>query len=362
MNRIGHRIGNLYRKDLLLGIKDVFVLLEVGFAVVILALLLFVIPDDIKREATVYLYDETGVVENFVAQAVGLEEAEERMGESYVESREEIIEGMTKERSAIGLIVTEGDGGTYDVELLIQPYTTESIIRYIEIDLEDVLALVSPPYDFYPADVRESVRIDALQWGLRDELPFSQRVLPAVLLMMVGVLGLFIMISLIGQERVEATIRVFRISPAGLGEFLLSKHLLLLSIGFATFSILYLPIVGFGGYLPALAIILLTVIFGSCVGVILGGIFDTPMSSMLWVILALIVLGLPAISLFSPVFSPGWLKIIPSYHTLFGLDAAMFPDNNRHIIGQSIAILGGLDVLLLALSTWIFARLVGKEM
>ena len=356
-----NRIGNLFKKDLLLGIKDVFVLLEIGFAVVYMCMLLFVIPEDIKRDALVYIYDETKVVENFIAQSVGLEDMENKMGEHYVGSREEIVAGMTEKRSAIGLVISQGEGGTYDVELLTQPYTTESMIRYIEIDLEDLLALISPPYDFYPQEVRDSVRIEALQWGLRDELPFNQRLLAPAILMMVGVLGLFIMISLIGQERVEATIRAFRISPAGMGEFLISKHLLLLLLGFTTFSILYLPVIGFGGYLSGLAIVLLTVLFGSCIGVILGAIFDTPMSAMLWMLLLILVLGLPAISLFSPAFSPGWLKIIPSYHTLFGLDAAMFPDNNRHIIWQSIAVLAGLDVILLALSTWLFSGLIRKE-
>jgi hypothetical protein len=356
-----NRIGNLYKKDLLLGIKDVFVLLEVGFAALILALLIFVIPEDIKRDAVVYIYDETNLVKNFVSAAVGLEEMEESGGEHYVDSRDAIIAGMTEERSAIGLIVTQGSAGTYNVELLTQPYTTEAMIRYIEIDLEDLLAIISPPYDFYPKEVLDSVRLEALQRGLRDELPFNQRLLPAILLMMVGILGLFAMISLIGQERVEGTIRAYKISPSSMGEFLISKHLLLLSISFTTFSILYLPIMGFGGYLSALLIITLTVIFGSCVGVILGGIFDSPLSGMVWVFLLLIVLALPAISLFSPMFSPGWLKIIPSYHTLFGLDAAMFPDDNSHIIRQSIAILAGVDIVLIFLSTWIFGNLIRKE-
>ncbi len=356
-----NRIGNLFKKNLILGIKDIFVLLEVGFAILILLLLLFLIPEDIKKEATIYVYDSTKVVENFVDASVGLEDMEKRQGEYYVNSREEIIEGMQEDRSAMGLIITKNLNGTYNTELLTQPYTTDAMVQYIEIDLEDLLALITPPYDFYPEEVHDSVRVTALQWGLRDELPFNQRLLPSILLYMVGILGLFIMISLIGQERVEATIRAFRISPASMWEFLLSKHLLLLAIGFTTFSILYLPMMGFGGYLPSLLIILLTIILGSSIGVILGGLFDTPIASILWVLLLMVVLALPTISLFSPSFSPEWLKLIPSYHTLFGLDAAMFPDNNSHIIWQSAAVLGGLDVVLLVLSTWIFGKLIEKE-
>ena len=356
-----NRIGYLFKKDLILGIKDIFVLLEVGFAVLILFLLLFLIPEDIKREATIFIYDSTRLVENFVADYVGLEDAEQKKGEYYVNSREELIEGMLEDKAAMGMIITKNSNGTYTTELLTQPYTTDAMARYIEIDMEDLLALISPPYDFYPQKVLDSVRVTGLQWGIRDELPFNQRLLPAILLMMVGILGLFIMMSLIGQERVEATIRAFRISPAGMWEFLLSKHMLLLAIGFTTFSIIYLPMIGFGVYLPALLIILLTVILGSSIGVILGAIFDTPISAMLWVLLLMVVLALPAISLFSPSFSPEWLQLIPSYHTLFGLDAAMFPENNRHIIWKSVAVLGGIDVVLLPLSAWIFGKLIGKE-
>jgi hypothetical protein len=185
--------------------------------------------------------------------------------------------------------------------------------------------------------------------------------MPSVLLMMVGVLGLFIMISLIGQERIEMTIRAFRISPAGMGEFLLSKHLLLILLGCVTFSILYLPMMGVQGFLPSLSIIILTIIFGSSVGVLLGAIFDTPMSAILWVLAAMVILGLPAVSLYAPVFSPEWLTFIPSYHTLFGLDAAMFPDENRHVIFQSVLVLGALDAVLLVVSGIVFRRMIGRE-
>jgi hypothetical protein len=82
---------------------------------------------------------------------------------------------------------------------------------------------------------------------------------------------------------------------------------------------------------------------------------------MLWVLLIIVVLALPAVSLFSPTFSPGWLKLIPSYHTFFALDAAMFPDDNSHIIWQGAAVMGTVNVVLAFLSTWVFGKLIEKE-
>ena len=181
-------------------------------------------------------------------------------------------------------------------------------------------------------------------------------------MMMVGILGLFAMVSLIGQERSDATIRAFRVTPTGMWRFLLSKHLMLLTVSIITFSILYLPVMGgFTGYLPGLLIILLTVIFGSTLGIILGTYIESPMSSIGIVIVLMMLLSLPAISLFAPVFSPAWMKFIPSYYTLFGLDAAMFPDNNSHIIWQSVGILAAIDTVLVILSAWVFSIRIRKE-
>lgn len=355
------RIGNLFKKDLILGIKDVFILLELGFAVFVVLLLLFVIPENIEKDKTAYIYDATTLVKNFVYSTDESVEVQRRKGSHYVDSREEVIKGMEEDELAVGLIITEKKNGTYRVEFLTQPYTKNSIVQDVELEMEDLMSILKPPGGIYPPDVYKSVKVSSLQQGLRDELPFNLRLLPTILMYMVGILGLFAMVSLIGQERSDATIRALRVSPASMWEFLISKHLLLLATGFTTFSILYLPMMGFGGYPEALLLIILTILMGSSIGAILGGLFDNPIGAILWVLLLMIVLSLPAISLFLPSFSPQWLKLIPSYHTLFGLDAVMFPDNNRNIIWQGVSILAVIDVVLLALSGLIFNKLIRKE-
>jgi hypothetical protein len=352
------KVFNLFKKDVLLGIKDVFILLEIGFSVLIVMLLLFVFPKDIKRDAMVYIYDETGLVQNIVDQYAGDAELE---FDIFVDSREAIVEGMTKNRNAMGVILSYGDETPYKTEMLVQPYTTKAMMKYIETDMEDLLSILSPPRGTYPPDVYSHVTVTSLQEGVRDEIPFNKLVLPIMLVIMVGIMGLFAMVSLIGQERADATIRAFRVTPAGMTGFLASKNLMLLAVSSVTFTVLYIPVMGLAGYLPALMITLLTVIFGSAVGTFLGSFFDSPMASIGWVILMMMVFSLPAISLFAPVYSPEWMKFIPTYHSLFGLDAAMFPDNNSHIIWQSALILAAVNAVLVPLSGWVFVRRVRKE-
>ncbi len=346
---------------MLLGIKDVFVILEIVFAVVIMLMLLFVFPKDIEKEAMVYIYDETGLVQNIIDQYSEDMEMDFDL-DMFVDNREDMIAGITKNKNAMGVIISYGDETLYKTEMLIQPYTTDAMMKFVETEMEDMLSMLHPPFGTYPLDVYNSVRITSLQEGLRDELPFNKRMLPPILMIMVGVMGLFAMVSLIGQERSDATIRAFRVTPTGMWGFLLSKHLMLLAVSCITFSILYLPVMGtFEGYLASLVLILLTVIFGSTLGIILGTYMESPMSSIGFVILLMLILSLPAISLFAPVFSPAWMKFIPSYYTLFGLDAAMFPDNNSHIVWQSVAILGTIDAVLVILSAWVFSIRIRKE-
>ena len=352
------RLSNLLKKDIILGVKDIFILLEVAFAVLFVILLRFLIPDSIEVDQTVFIHDQTGMVERFAGQIAG--ETDE--GETYVESREAVIAGMEENRTAVGLVVSRSSGALFEVEVLTQPYTPDAVSRFISLELEDLLSVfLSPTGLGYPTQVVDSVEVRALQEGLRDEIPFNQQLLPTVLLFMVGILGLFAMISLIGQERGDQTIRALRVSPAQLWQFLISKHLTVLVTGIATYSILYIPMLGLSGYLPSLLLMVLTIIFGSSVGAILGTYFKDPMASIGWVFVLMLVLGLPAVSLFAPVFSPPWLQIIPSYHTLFGLDAAMFPDNNGAVIWRSAAILAGFAAVFVVISTAVFTRRTAKE-
>ncbi len=268
---------------------------------------------------------------------------------------------MLENRSALGMIITEQTNARYQIEFLTQPYTSDHIAKDVDVEMDDFLSILTPPAGVYPLDVYETVRVTSLQWGIRDILPFNKQLMPPILLMMAGIIGLFAMVSLIGQERTDLTIRAYRVSPAGLWEFIVSKHLVILLTGLCSFSILYLPIMGFNGYLESLIVIVLTIIMGSSLGVILGSFFKNPMGAILWVLMLVMFLALPAISLFLPIFSPEWLKLIPSYHTLFALDAAIFPNNNSHIIWQGAAVLAVLNLFLFPLSVMIFNKIIQKK-
>jgi hypothetical protein len=215
------KLGNLLRKDIVLGIKDVFLLLEIVFSVVFMLVLLFLIPEDIRTEGHVYIWDRTGIIEEFVTDYVP--DPGQSLGEYFVYNREDLITGITDDRNAVGLIINAAGQERYEVEMLSQPYTKESLARFIEADMEDLMNILQPPMGRYPADVYSSVRIEAFQRGVDEVQPFNQRLLAPVIVFNIGLIGLFAMVSLIGQERMDATLRAYRLSPSSLGLFLLSK-------------------------------------------------------------------------------------------------------------------------------------------
>lgn len=352
-------LANLYRKDLILGFKDIWIILEMGAAVMITALILFVVPKDIHREAPVFIQDETGVFQ-IIATQFG-SDSQQKSGNMFVDSREEIVEGMTKNKTAFGMIIRSAPENRFAVELLTQPYANEAMVDFFEVQMTDVFSMLSQNPNAYSPDVLQKVQVISLQENSRDDIPFNLRLIPIILVFIVGFVGLFTMISVIGQERTDQTIRAYKVTPARLWQMLTSKHLMLLTVGLITFSIIYLFPVGFHGYLKGLLVIIPTILIGNALGVILGSYFDNPMSGMGWVFLIVLLFGLPGISLFNPVFSPEWLRFLPSYYTLFGLDAAIFPDGYSHNLWISIAVLFAVAILLLLLSGIVFTRKMRKE-
>jgi len=353
------KIGNLYKKDMILGFKDVWIMLEIGAALLITGLLLFVVPKEIKQETSIFIQDKSGVFELMTEKMAG--NKGDKTGQIFVENREEIVEGMRKNKTAFGMIIKSGSENHFDIHLLTQPYSSDAMVEFLEVQMTDVFTMLAAPEEAYTPDIFNKVEVRALSDQVKDDIPFNKRLIPIILMFIVGMMGLFTMISLIGQERTDQTIRAYKVSPARLSTMLISKHLMLISISLITFSIVYLPNMGFSGYPQAMLVMLPTVLIGSALGVMLGSYFDNPMSAIGWVFLFMIVFSLPAVSLFAPVFSPEWLKFIPFYYTLFGLEAAMYPDGYSNVLWISVGVLFGLAAVLLPLSGWLFTRKMRKE-
>ena len=141
------KLSNLYKKDIILGFKDVWILLEFGAAILITAMLMFIVPKEIKRESSIFIQDNTGVFKHMVDQMGG--EESEKGGQLFVESREELIEGMRKNKTAFGMIISPRDNNKFHIELMTQPYSSDAVVEFLEVRMTDVFSMIAVPGGSY---------------------------------------------------------------------------------------------------------------------------------------------------------------------------------------------------------------------
>jgi len=191
------KLANLYKKDMILGFKDVWILLEIGAAVLIAVLILFVVPKEINRETPVFIQDKTGVFSLMIDQLGG--EDTKKGGQLFVDSREELTEGMRKNKSAFGMIISPRDNNRFHIELMTQPYSSDAMVEFLEVQMKDVLTMIAAPEGTYTPEIYDKVKVRVLEEKVRDDIPFNKRLIPLILMFIVGFMGMFTMISLIGH-------------------------------------------------------------------------------------------------------------------------------------------------------------------
>ena len=356
------RLLSMIRKDFILGFKDLFIILEIVMAIFMVLFFLFIVPEEIDVESKMYIYDSTGLFSHITQSLPKDDDGKlKKSAKSFVNSRQEVIDGIIKTKSAVGLVLKKGETTAFSVEMLKQPYTPKWLEEYLEIYINDLFSLLNPQLDAYSKSTLSKVSTKTLQENSRAEIPFNKSLLPPLYMMLCGIIGMFTMISLVGQERTDLTIRAFIVSPGKIGEFILSKHIIILFTGLLSFSIMYIPLMGIKTYPVALLIIFLTILIGSSIGILLASFFNNPMAAMIWVLLFMIIFSLPSVSLFMPGFSPLWLRVIPSFYTIFGLDAVMFSNDSTNIVKESLLVLSSMAFFSIIISSFIFTYKMGKE-
>jgi ABC-2 type transport system permease protein len=140
------------------------------------------------------------------------------------------------------------------------------------------------------------------------------RLLPlfAVLLLITETLGLA---NLITEEVERGTLRALLITPMGLRELFAGKSLTGIGLAFLQAGFL-VTITGKLGWQPLLivAALLLGAVLVTGVGFLIAAISRDMMSVLSWGTLAIILLGLPSMSILFPGTISGWVRVIPTYY------------------------------------------------
>jgi hypothetical protein len=247
---------------------------------------------------------------------------------------------LEKQPSKVGVIFT-GSVADPHFEIIVQNAVAENNLNLLQVSLDAAILTLRG----------ETVPSLALEF-LRPVSPpptFNVRVIPIMLVFEVVLLGFFIAAVMIFQEKQEATLRAYRVTPAGAGNYILSKTALFIVLSLAYGLPLLLVGVGLNAsYSLLAALIILSSALMTLFSLALA-VFFRSLSDWFFVGVAVLVINsLPMISYGLPSFAPVWLTLIPSYPAVFATRDVLFNQAGLAQIAPALAYLGALTLAALA--------------
>ncbi len=188
----------------------------------------------------------------------------------------------------------------------------------------------------------EAVRVGTLQLRpVPQPRPLNLRAVPVLLVFEVLILGFLIVAVTIFAEKDQGSIRAYRVSPGGVGVYILSKTVVFTALGLVYGLPMVLFTVGMGIHYGQLLLVLtVSIAMFTLLGLGLAVYFQNISEWFFMGVMVLIINILSQVSYIFPNFAPGWISWLPSYPALTGITEILFPSGRPDFLGPVLAQLG----------------------
>lgn len=320
-------------KDIKLSAKNYYTYILLIFVAVFVVVAIFFVPGEFNNETSVYAYVE--------AKGPGSDMFLEQMrdeGMHMAQSREDILRNMEKDRSSIGLYIYQ-ENDKMVMEFITQGYESDKLKEIMEAHMMGWAAM--------EAGYEPNSRVTVLESG-NPSIPVNKGMLPIFLVMESAFMGLFMIAAYIYQDKEEGTIKAYAVTPATLWQYLLSKVVVFVLFGWISGLLVTVFIMGWDiQYLQFMLLLTVASIFGSVLGLVVSGLFDSFTKAMTGLFVLMFILGLSVISYYMPSFSPVYIRMLPAYPLLFAFREVLFPVGRADMVYTNI-------LLYLAISAVLF--------
>jgi hypothetical protein len=338
------KLWTTFLKDAKLSFQGLYFFIEVGLALIFIAVMLFVVPEnfDPTQKAYVFLNMEQNVIDQLDADWTELDP-------SYlVTSRRALENALEEDRSAVGVELSQEDGSLV-FDFVFQGHESPELRSFLKGTLEASFLTQVPGFE---SRVEEQVlEPDA------NRLTDRENVLPIYLTMNMGLMGLFVIAAYIFLDKDEGVIKAYAVAPVHIWQYLASKVLIMLVMGIITSLMVVVALTGFRvNFFLLLGLVASFNLFGSALGLLISSFFDTMTKAMGALYAAIMIMLLPVISYFAPSFNPVWLQFFPTYPMLFSFRSLLLEDVNMGYMGTSIGVYLLLGGILFALATLRFKK------
>ncbi len=306
-------IAALVRKDLSLFFRNRFFAFVSIVSLLAYILIYFGMPGTATEKFTVAIYPST-------APAIVIEELESReMAVVTFDDQEAMIAAVEAGDYRVGVVLPTdaGETMTAGAPMRVTAYYPPGIPADLNMAFNDLLTLVFNEISYTsnekPLLIDRHEEVLGYDLAGREIAP-RDRLLPlfAVLLFMMETLGLA---NLIAEETERGTLRALLVTPMNLRELFVGKSITGVGLAFVQ-AVVLIVITGKLGIEPLLILtaLLLGALLVTGVGFLIAAISRDLMSVISWGMLAIIVLGIPSVSIMFPGTISDWVRVIPSYY------------------------------------------------
>lgn len=331
-----------FKKELTIASRGFYFYVELSFAVVILAVLLFAIPENFSTTTVEYvnlnlprqgedlfrnvlmeedLDGKSEVVEieangkTYEAELIVTEEQE-----IYILDNEEAVRELADSERNLGAVVELDGNNRLFYRYYLQGYESTRLKNLISILFNESTEVLEQRIN------AQEVRM--LSTGFE---PISDRenTIPPLVAFSGGLMGMFVMAAYVFLDKKEGVIEAYAVTPSSVGKYLMSKIMVLLLTSVISGLIIIMPVMGFTiNYGLIILLLLTTGFFASTLGLLVASFYDNMIKAFGMIYLLFFVLMIPAIAYFIPGWDPFWVKLIPTYPMLQGFKEIILPNGD----------------------------------
>jgi ABC-2 type transport system permease protein len=355
-----------FTKELNLSAKSWYFYIEMGMAVVLLLILIFLVPEKFENRSSEYLYlDLPKVVKDQYREALlekDLDESSEWVevkankknyrAELYEtdESKIYLLENMEALNAFSGSerVPTVHVHVNKDSQIIhtyyLQGYETQKLKNLLLVFHNQKAGL--DVIDEYS----DNIVVRSIYQNI-EPLSDRQNLIPVFLTFNGSLMSLFIISAYIFLDKNEGIIKAYAVTASSVWHYLLSKIGVILLTSIATTLIITIPVMGFQpDYLTMILFLITSGFFAASLGLYITSFYKDIIQAFGALYIVIVIMMMPNISYFTPSWDPDWIKIIPSYIMLQSFKEIISINGNIDYV--RVASLGfavlGLDIFVLA--------------
>ncbi len=345
-----------FTKELSLSSKSWYFYVELIMALILLAILLFVVPEDFDSKGKEYLFlDLPQVVQDRIKKDLLEEDLDELAEEAELKAEGSIYPAMlyeTDESKIYLLDSLEALNAVSDSERVptihvrvnednqivytyyLQGYETQKLqnlllVYHNRLAGHDVIE-----------DYSDHIEVRRLYQNA-ETLNDKENMIPVFLTFNGSLMSLFIIASYIFLDKNEGIIKAYAITASSVWHYLMSKIGVIIMTSIMTTLIITVPIMGLQPNYPAMLLFLVSSgFFAASLGLLLTSYYKDIAEAFGAMYIVIVIMIMPNISYFTPSWDPVWVKVIPSYVMLQGFkDIISVGGNMLYVMVASLGFL-----------------------